>query len=241
MKSHSILLTSIGALAAATLNTSCLKSDAAPAKAEAPMPENGAQFKEGRGLAITDEMKQSIGLQVAEVAEEKIAPTLTISLDSVQAHEACGWITPDQAKVIRPGMETRLQSATSPDTFKGIVQQVEQMPLGSLGDHEVTITTEDTLPAGSALTATFKGAESDVVPVIPATALLKTAEGSFVYAVNDGFYVRTPVTTGSSDGTLVEITDGLYSGDQIVTTPVMSLWMAELQVLRGGKACTCGH
>ncbi len=241
MKSLSFVLTGIGALAFATLNTSCLKSEASAAKESAPLPENGAQFKEGRGLAITDEMKQAIGLQVSEVAEESIAPTITISLDSVQAHEACGWITPDQAKVIRAGMEARLQSATSTDSFKGIVKSIEQMPLGSLGDHELTITTEDSLPAGTPLTATFKGAESDVVPVVPATALLKTAEGSFVYAVNDGFYVRTPVTAGPSDGTLVEITDGLYSGDQIVTTPVMSLWMAELQVLRGGKACTCGH
>ena len=79
------------------------------------------------------------------------------------------------------------------------------------------------------------------VTTVPASALLKTAEGSFVYTVNGQFYVRTPVKTGLANDKLVEITDGLYSGDQIVTTPVMSLWMAELQVLRGGKACTCGH
>lgn len=241
MKSLSFVLTGIGALAIATFNTSCLKSEASAATESAPLPENGAQFKEGRGLAITDEMKQAIGLEVAEVAEESIAPTITISLDSVQADEACGWITPDQAKVIQPGMEAVLKSATSTDSFKGIVKSVEQMPLGSLGDHEVIIASADTLPAGTPLTATFKGKESEVVPVVPAAALLKTAEGSFVYVVNDGSYVRTLVTTGPSDGTLVEITDGLYSGDQIVTTPVMSLWMAELQVLRGGKACTCGH
>jgi hypothetical protein len=241
MKSFSIFRTGIGALAIATLSTSCQKSEASASKESAPLPENGAQFKEGRGLSITDEMKQAIGLQVSEVAEEKIVPTISITLDSVQAHEVCGWITPDQAKVIRPGMEARLQSGTSPDSFKATVKRVEQMPLGTLGEHEITLTTEDTLPAGAPLTATFKGVESDVVPVVPATALLKTAEGSFVYAANDGFYVRTPVTTGPTDGKLVEITDGLYSGDQIVTTPVMSLWMAELQVLRGGKACTCGH
>ena len=39
----------------------------------------------------------------------------------------------------------------------------------------------------------------------------------------------------------VEIKDGLYSGDVVVTKAVKSLWMAELQVLRGGKACSCGH
>ena len=46
---------------------------------------------------------------------------------------------------------------------------------------------------------------------------------------------------GAANEQSVEITDGLYAGDEIVAAPVMSLWMAELQVLRGGKACTCGH
>ena len=58
---------------------------------------------------------------------------------------------------------------------------------------------------------------------------------------NGKFFVRTPVTAGAMNDDHVEITEGLYAGDEVVTTPVMSLWMAELQVLRGGKACTCGH
>jgi multidrug efflux pump subunit AcrA (membrane-fusion protein) len=76
---------------------------------------------------------------------------------------------------------------------------------------------------------------------IPRVSLLKTAEGSFVYAVNGERFVRTPVKVGAENSERVEITDGLYSGDQIVSNGVMPLWLAELQVLRGGKACTCGH
>ena len=76
---------------------------------------------------------------------------------------------------------------------------------------------------------------------IPQAALLTTAEGTFVYAKNDEFFLRTSVKVGARSGDHVEITDGLYTGDEIVTTPVMALWLAELQVLRGGKACTCGH
>ena len=59
--------------------------------------------------------------------------------------------------------------------------------------------------------------------------------------MNGKFYLRTAVKVGAMNEQAVEITDGLYSGDEIVASPVMSLWMAELQVLRGGKACTCGH
>ena len=67
------------------------------------------------------------------------------------------------------------------------------------------------------------------------------AEGSFVYAVNDGFYLRTAVKVGAANEQFVELTEGVYAGDEIVVSPVQSLWMAELQLLRGGKACTCGH
>ena len=77
--------------------------------------------------------------------------------------------------------------------------------------------------------------------VIPKSALLKTAEGSFVYTINGDYFVRAPIKTGVAQDGIVEVTDGLYSGDQVVTTPVMTLWMAELQSIRGGKACADGH
>jgi multidrug efflux pump subunit AcrA (membrane-fusion protein) len=70
---------------------------------------------------------------------------------------------------------------------------------------------------------------------------LKTAEGHFVYVVNGERYVRTPVKVGMQGVENVEIADGLYTGDEVVTVGVTPLWLAELQVLRGGKACTCGH
>ena len=58
--------------------------------------------------------------------------------------------------------------------------------------------------------------------------------------MNESFFLRTPVEVGAMNAEFAEITDGLYAGDQIVTSPVDTLWMAELQILRGGKACTCG-
>jgi hypothetical protein len=241
MKNLKLIIAGTVSLGASLANIGCTKSEAATAKTEERMPENGAQFKAGRGLDLTDEMKKSIGLTVAEVAEEKIAPVMSLTLDSVQGNKASGWLSPADAAVVQQGMEVELQGGDPVQKYKGVVQSIEKMPTGSLGESEITITSTDALPPDGKLQVVFRGKESDVVPVVPTSALLKTAEGSFVYAVNDGFYVRTPVTTGPTDGALVEITDGLYSGDQIVTTPVMSLWMAELQVLRGGKACTCGH
>ncbi len=215
--------------------TSCLDSQASPSPA-ASAPENGAQFKEGKGVALTTLMAQSIGLKTAEVLEEKIAPSFTISLQAMQqGTEASGWLTADQAARVQPGMEVEIGTA------KGSVLRIEKAAYVTLGDFEVTVQTAAPVQAGRAISATFRFPAGDAVTAIPQAALLATAEGTFVYAKNDEFFLRTPVKTGARSGDHIEITDGLYTGDEIVTTPVMALWLAELQVLRGGKACTCGH
>ena len=228
----------LGAITIATLNTSCLESRGAAEKPPAPTPENGAQFKKGQGLSLTEEMSKAIGLKIEDVGEMKIASAITLNVSGETQNTATGWVTPEQARAIREGIEVELHGDT---TFKGIVEKIEANPLGVMGDSEITITTTEKLTVGQPLKAVLRQPAGDEVAVVPAAALLKTAEGSFVYAVNGDFYVRTPVKTGVTDDKFVEITDGLYAGDQIVTTPVMSLWMAELQVLSGGKACTCGH
>ena len=226
--------------AVAAVGSSCQKSSGASAKALEKAPENGAQFKKGEGVSLTDEMKESIGLTVVEVGEEEIVSSIQLDLTPTVSHEAQGTVSAEQAALIKSGMEIQLASANSP-AINGRIRGVEKIPFGLHGDVEATVTTTDPLAAGSGWKGVVKIPSVGSVTTVPASALLKTAEGSFVYTVNGQFYVRTPVKTGLANDKLVEITDGLYSGDQIVTTPVMSLWMAELQVLRGGKACTCGH
>lgn len=228
-------------IASACALGSCSESKATLSHDPAATAENGAQFKEGDGLSLTDEMKNAIGLQAADVGEAKVASAFTVNLSAFKPHEASGWLAPEQATQVGVGAEVELQPEGNAPAIRGRVERVEQLPLGGLGDYELIIATVQPLAIGARLKATFRAPAVDPVPVIPQSALLKTAEGTFVYAVNGPFYVRTPVKTGAMDGTLVEIADGLYSGDQVVTTPVMSLWMAELQVLRAGKACTCGH
>jgi len=219
--------------------TSCSDSVASPA---AP-PENGAQFKEGEGLLLTEQMSKAIGLQVAEVSEEKIGAVLTLSLQTTQdGNELGGWLTKEKAAGIQPGMEVELLAPdASTPAMKGRVQKVVGSPFPTLGDFELTVTSETPLKAGTSSTATFRFPAGEAVTAVPRSALLTTAEGEFIYAKNGRFFVRTPVKVGAISDDHVEITDGLYTGDEIVTSPVMSLWLAELQVLRGGKPCTCGH
>lgn len=218
-------------------------------------PENGAQFKEKQGLMLTDSMKKAIGLKVAEVEETKVASSFTVALHVIADGEglrrvsfspttnaAAGWLTAEQAALVKPGMEVELR-AESPGAPAegGVVKRVEKAAYQTLGDFEVTVESARPLETGGRVVATFRAPPGEAVTAIPRSALLKTAEGTFAYAVNGEFYVRTAVKVGALSDDHAEITEGLYTGDQIVVSPVMSLWLAELQVLRGGKACSCGH
>jgi multidrug efflux pump subunit AcrA (membrane-fusion protein) len=69
---------------------------------------------------------------------------------------------------------------------------------------------------------------------VPKSALLDGATGTFVYVLNGENYLRTPVKVGIRSGEFVEITDGLYAGDVVVTAPVDQLWLAELRLTKGG-------
>lgn len=237
------------------LATAALAACSKPAAENAAPPENGAQYKKDKGLALTDAMKKAIALKVAEVEETKVAPSFTVALHvmadgggiqrvafSPTANAASGWLTAEQAALVKTGMEVELRTeAPGAPHETGVVKRVEKAPYQMLGDFEVTVESTTPLETGARVLATFHAPAGEAVTAIPRSALLKTAEGSFVYALNGEFYVRTPVKVGAVSDGHAEITDGLYTGDQIVVSPVMSLWLAELQVLRGGKACTCGH
>ena len=211
------------------LFTSCDESTAKNTLERAP--ENGAQFRKGEGLTLTDAMAKSIGLTVAEVSEAQIAPVLTVTLQATQAgREINGWLTAEQAARIKRGMEVSVNGGENARVLRI-----------SPGDFEIVVETPAPLEAGTQVKATFHFPPGESTTAVPRAALLTTAEGHFVYTKNGKFFVRTPVKIGATGTDQVEITDGLYPGDEIVTAPVKSLWLAELQVLRGGKACTCGH
>ncbi len=223
--------------------SSCTESHASSShKHDAPPPENGAQYKEGKGIALTEVMAQSIDLKVAEVQEEDMTPVFIAELQSVQrGNEASGWISADQAARVQTGMKVDLRVPGHQNIVSGTVTRLEKSLYGAGGDFEVAVAAPTDLKAGTAINATFRLEPAEGLTAIPKSALLTTAEGKFVYAKNGEYYVRTPVKTGAVSDAYVEVLDGLYTGDEIVTAPIMSLWLAELQILRGGKACTCGH
>lgn len=69
---------------------------------------------------------------------------------------------------------------------------------------------------------------------VPELAIVREGDQSFVYAIGpDQKAKRLPVTTGRRDGKLVEILEGLSSGDKIVTEGVVKL--SEGAKVRTGK------
>ncbi len=83
---------------------------------------------------------------------------------------------------------------------------------------------------------TAKGAAA-----IPAEALLRTVKGDFVFVINGEWFLRTAVTLGANDGGWIEVKEGLYEGDKIVTHGARALWLAELQAVNGGVGCADHH
>ena len=113
---------------AAALN-SCSDSAASPSAETESAPENGAQYKEGKGVTLTPLMAQSIQLKTAEVQEEVIAHSYSASLQATQVgNEASGWLTKEQASQGQPGMIVELGSTA------GRVLRLEKSPFVALGD-----------------------------------------------------------------------------------------------------------
>ena len=67
------------------LATAALAACSKPAAENAAPPENGAQYKKDKGLALTDAMKKAIALKVAEVEEAKVVGYFFFSTGFVPA------------------------------------------------------------------------------------------------------------------------------------------------------------
>lgn len=223
----------------ASVLSSCTDSEATGVDATDRAPENGAQFEKGKGLSITDEMTQAIGLQTVDVEERTIPAWVPLRLRPLPGGiEAVGWLPADQLETLSPGSQVKFASFPG---LGGSIKSIDKPTFAGSSDCEITVSFNSSVPENAELDGEVLIGESEAAVSIPRSALLSTAEGDFVYAVNGKHYFRTAVTVGAMNPEHVEITEGLFSGDAVVASPVMSLWMAELQVLRGGKACTCGH
>ena len=139
-----------------------------------------------------------------------------------------------EGKRVKAGQPVEVIKSTN-QPLVGVVLTVQKAL--ALGESEVVLGVSNamtTLKPGEFVPARINIPREQAVTAIPRSALLRTAEGTFVYAVNGDAYHRTTVKIGAEADGWVEITDGLLTGDQVVTKPVETLYLIELRATKGG-------
>ena len=212
-------------------------------------------FKEGRGVALNEGATRSLGIAVAEVQSANIIPekeAVTVQIYQAASeggttdHQAMGsfFLPSDEAKKLAQGQPFELRGNGA--TFEAAVVSVKPPAEGHGGLSEVLAHLSDPkgeLHVGDFLQARLaqtKGARSGVT-AIPQSSVVDSVRGPFVYVANNKSFLRTPVKLGASQNGVVEVVDGLFEGDAVVTKGAPALWMVELQAVNGGKGCGDAH
>lgn len=210
---------------------------------------SGASFKAGKGVIVTEETKKLLGIEVVDVSELKLPNQVRFTVQvfgekhhhllNPEDHTGCdvhgsGFVSTNTAVILKSGQAVELFKNTNVP-LGGVVLSVQKAL--ALGESEIVIGVSNataTLTVGEFVPARISLPREEAVPVIPQTALLRTTEGTFVYAVNGDAYFRTAVKVGAEAEGWVEIADGLLAGDAVVTKPVQTLWLIELRATKGG-------
>ena len=210
---------------------------------------SGASFKPGKGVIFTDETRKILGVEIVDVTEQKLPKEFRFSVQvfgekhhhalNSNDHSGCdvhgsGLVPANEAASVKAGQPVQLLKETNV-VADGVVLAVQKAL--ALGENEILVGVSNAatvLKPGEFVSARISLPREEAVPVIPRSAVLRTSEGTFVYAVNGEAYFRTAVKVGSQGDDFIEITDGLLAGDQVVTKPVETLWLIELRATKGG-------
>lgn len=235
MKSHPWLLVALAG--SVLLSSGCSKKGKGDshsghdhdAHAHEETPSGGAtqiSFREGTGLLFPEETRQAIGLTTAEVAEHALTITVSVTAQVFDAGP------PALATVSVPLVQAEVLAGKT--ISGGRIVRIDRTAASVTGEAELILALDSPHAKGDFVTATLTAQTPAPVVAIPRSALLRTTTGTFVYVVNGSAFLRTPVSVGVTATDGIEITDGLYAGDIVVTQPVEQLWLAELRFTKGG-------
>jgi len=204
--------------------------------------QSAPEFSEKDGLRLPEKTRESLGLQIADVIERPVVGQVEVQFRAYERTPhgalASGWINVEQAGSCVTGLSVELLGPGG-SRYSGKVVRVSANAQAATGQLELLIQVEETsdLPEpGAFLEGRIILPSQVAATTIPREALLTCSEGDFVYTVNGEHFVRTRVSPGVINAGSVEITGGLYAGDQ-VALPVMPLWLTELAAIKGGQAC----
>lgn len=92
------------------------------------------------------------------------------------------------------------------------------------GIDQVPVNTETDALLGIEVTAITPAADGTSRVLVPMTALVDNDGQPLAFVQYDNFYEPVPVELGATEGELVEITEGLSIGEQLVTQGSLSLY-----------------
>ena len=113
--------------------------------------------------------------------------------------------------------------------YEGKVEKINKMAEqnnsgASVVGTEIKITNPDSnVILGVEAKVVISTAQEENAVLIPVTAVNVDMEGEFVYVVEEGILVKKRVVTGISSDTMVQITEGLAEGEQVVTDVTANL------------------
>lgn len=232
-------------LSSVSLLLALLLAGCAPTSEEPPALATivvGPEYRAGKGLFLPDDTRQSLGLKVVEVGEQKVATRVDLSLrlyaEAGEVLRASGMATAEQAAVLKIGQRVTLDADGGEPRVGAIKSLGGPLPkVSGLVEVIAEFPKSAGLTAGSFVTATATQEGAAVVATVPRSALVQTTEGDFVYTESGRHFVRTAVKLGARNAEVAEIKEGLYAGDRVVAESAMALWMTELAAIKGGQAC----
>lgn len=216
--------------------------------------ESPSSYQEGKGLSLLDETRKSLGLEMAEVVKRKVRPELIVTAQVYRSASessrqygkerqgnayATAFITPETVKQLKSGELLNFASkGSAQEMHQGVVWKIDSSQVPILGKAEALLELPDadaSLKVGDFIEAKIPlpPASEDVLGIL-SSAVLKTSTGTFAFVQNGNFLLRTEIKTGTSSGEHMEVTEGLYEGDVIVTKPVEALYLIELRATKGG-------
>ena len=219
--------------------------------------EVGIVYREGKGLEVTAATKPIVNIQLATVEEGTLSATLLRTGHVYRVSdtgEVSTGTTGDKSALVQVSVKVPPGEAKAARVGGGVlvgekersgrVTAVKPFAAGGTGDAEILIEFEEKAgehEVGSPVSLRIESEASEAATLIPREALLETVNGSFVYVPNGRYFFRTAVKVGRKSEDRVQVVDGLYAGDEVVKEPVMTLWLSELQAIKGGVSCADGH
>ncbi len=113
--------------------------------------------------------------------------------------------------------------------YEGMVSKINKMAEtnnsgAAVVGTEIKITNPDSdVILGVEAKVVISTAKENSAVLVPVTAVNVDMDGEFVYVIENNILVKKPVVTGISSDTMVQITEGLSEGEQVVTDVMANL------------------